>query len=144
MLLQRWEAKIRWKEKSPQPGIELTTTRSSVRHAHHWPTRVGHILMEKSLASSERIDFWGKGKIKCHLQIFDSYHQWLTSMLFHNFVSFNLQRTWNELGGQAGKFGHGPIPNVPTIRSQDCQTMKINNSWTELFNFQNSFYCHWL
>ena len=27
MLLQRWEAKIRRKEKSPQPGIELTTTR---------------------------------------------------------------------------------------------------------------------
>ena len=28
MLLQKWEAKIRRKEKSPQPGIELTTTRS--------------------------------------------------------------------------------------------------------------------
>ena len=26
MLLQRWEAKIRRIEKSPQPGIELTTT----------------------------------------------------------------------------------------------------------------------
>ena len=41
MLLQRWEAKIRRKEKSPQPGIELTTTRSWVRHAHHWATRAG-------------------------------------------------------------------------------------------------------
>ena len=39
MLLQRWEAKIRRKEKSPQPGIELATTRSWVRHAHHWATR---------------------------------------------------------------------------------------------------------
>ena len=42
MLLQRWEAKIRRKESSPQPGIELTTTRSWVRHAHHWATRPGH------------------------------------------------------------------------------------------------------
>ena len=41
MLLQRWEVKIRRKEKSPQPGIELTTTRSWVRHAHHWSTRAG-------------------------------------------------------------------------------------------------------
>ena len=31
MLLQRWEAKIRWKESSHQPGIELTTTRSWVK-----------------------------------------------------------------------------------------------------------------
>ena len=41
MLLQRWEAKIRWKESSPQPGIELRTTRSWVRQAHHWTTRAG-------------------------------------------------------------------------------------------------------
>ena len=41
MLLQRWETKIRLKEKSPQPGIELTTTRSWVRHAHLWANRVG-------------------------------------------------------------------------------------------------------
>ena len=41
MLLQKWKAKIRQKEKSPQPGIELTTTRSLVRHAHHWATRAG-------------------------------------------------------------------------------------------------------
>ena len=38
MLLQRREAKIRWKEKSPQLGIELATTRSWVRYAHHWAT----------------------------------------------------------------------------------------------------------
>ena len=42
MLLQRWEAKIRRKEKSPQPGIELTTTRSWFRHA-----RVGHLWHAK-------------------------------------------------------------------------------------------------
>ena len=41
MLLQRWEAKIRRKEKSPRLGIELTTTRSRVRHAHHWATQAG-------------------------------------------------------------------------------------------------------
>ena len=41
MLLQRWEAKIRRKESSSQPGIELTTTRLWVRHAHHWATRAG-------------------------------------------------------------------------------------------------------
>ena len=44
LLLQRWEAKIRQKEKSPQPGIELTTTRSWVWHAHHWVTRAGLFL----------------------------------------------------------------------------------------------------
>ena len=38
MLQQRWEAKIRQKESSPQPGLELTTTRSWVRH---WATRAG-------------------------------------------------------------------------------------------------------
>ena len=38
MLLQRWEEKICRKEKSPQPGIELATTRSWVRH---WAIRVG-------------------------------------------------------------------------------------------------------
>ena len=36
MLLQRWEAKIHQKEKLPKPWIELTTTRSWVRHAHQW------------------------------------------------------------------------------------------------------------
>ena len=35
---QRWETNIRRKEFSPQLGIELTTTRSWVRHAHHWAT----------------------------------------------------------------------------------------------------------
>ena len=34
--------KICRKEKSPQPGIELPTTRSWVRHAHHWATQAGH------------------------------------------------------------------------------------------------------
>ena len=46
MLLQRWEPKIQRKEKSPQPGIELTTTRSWVRHAHHWATWAGAPLIE--------------------------------------------------------------------------------------------------
>ena len=41
MLLQRWEAKIRRKESSPQPGIEFTSTRSWVRHAHRWAIRPG-------------------------------------------------------------------------------------------------------
>ena len=44
MLQQRWEAKIRRKESSPQLGIEFTTTRSWVWHAHHWATRAGHWL----------------------------------------------------------------------------------------------------
>ena len=47
MLPQRWEAKIGQKEKSLQLGIKLTTTRSWVRHAHHWATQAG--LYEKSL-----------------------------------------------------------------------------------------------
>ena len=41
MLLQRWEVKIRRKDSSPQLDIELTTTRSWVRHAHHYATQVG-------------------------------------------------------------------------------------------------------
>ena len=39
MLQQRWEAKICRKESSLQPGVELTTTRPWVQHAHHWATR---------------------------------------------------------------------------------------------------------
>ena len=47
MVLQRWEAKMRRKEKSPQPGIELTTTRSGVQHAHHWASRVKALAADK-------------------------------------------------------------------------------------------------
>ena len=31
---------------------------------------------------------------------------------------------------------------VPVIATK--RILKINNSWPELFNFQNSFNCHWL
>ena len=57
MLLQRWEAKIRRKEKSPQPGIGLVTARSWVRHAHHWATRAVYVVevMWCKLVSGERI-----------------------------------------------------------------------------------------
>ena len=41
MPLQRWEGKIRRKEKSPQPRIELTTTSSWVQHADHWASHQG-------------------------------------------------------------------------------------------------------
>ena len=44
MLLQRWKAKIRLKEISHQPGIELTFTRSWVRHVHHLTTRAGLLI----------------------------------------------------------------------------------------------------
>ena len=50
MLLQRWEAKIYQKESLPQPRIELTTTMSWVRYAHHWATRVGQVGALKCLA----------------------------------------------------------------------------------------------
>ena len=40
MLLQRWEVKIRRKQSSPHTGIERTTTRSWIRHAHHWAIRM--------------------------------------------------------------------------------------------------------
>ena len=39
----RWEAKIRQKENSHQPRIEITITKSWVMHAHHWATRMGLI-----------------------------------------------------------------------------------------------------
>ena len=41
MLQQRWEAEVRRKDLSPQPGLELPTTRSWVRHAYYWAIRVG-------------------------------------------------------------------------------------------------------
>ena len=41
MLLQTWEANIRRKESSPQPGIELTITWSWVWHPHHWASWAG-------------------------------------------------------------------------------------------------------
>ena len=61
MLLQRWEAKIHRKEKSPQPGIKLTTTRSWDQHAHHWATQAGlteywMLLLQKKSASSVQSD----------------------------------------------------------------------------------------
>ena len=31
---------------SPQPGLKLTTTRSWVRHAHHWATQAGKRVIE--------------------------------------------------------------------------------------------------
>ena len=52
--LQRWEAKIRHKEKSPQPGIQLTTTRSWVWHAHHWATQAGQQTYDRARHSEEQ------------------------------------------------------------------------------------------
>ena len=49
--LQRWEAKIRRKESLPQLGIELTTTRSWIWHAHNWATRVGPLKWSHVLRS---------------------------------------------------------------------------------------------
>ena len=57
MLLQRWEAKIRRKESLPQPGIELTTTRSWVRHAHHWANRVWEPTISAVQQTSFSISF---------------------------------------------------------------------------------------
>ena len=34
----RWEMKIRRTGSSPEPGMEITTARSWVWHAHHWAT----------------------------------------------------------------------------------------------------------
>ena len=57
MLQQRREAKICRKDSSPQPGIELTTTRSCVWHAHHWATRAGLLVWSRQYRS----------KIKLHI-----------------------------------------------------------------------------
>ena len=62
MLLQRWEAKIRQKEKSLQPGIELTTTRSSVRHTHHWATRAGRLKIELNSLTNDKTLHWSNLK----------------------------------------------------------------------------------
>ena len=61
LLLQRWEVKIRQKESSPQPGIELTTTWSWVRHAHHWATLAGQskwkALAEDKINVTQKLKF---------------------------------------------------------------------------------------
>ena len=49
MFQQRWEAKIHRKENSPQPGIKLRTTRSWVRHAHHWAARAEHLSQSTNI-----------------------------------------------------------------------------------------------
>ena len=41
MLQQRSKTEIHRKEILPQPSLELTTTQSRVRHAHHWATQAG-------------------------------------------------------------------------------------------------------
>ena len=58
MLLQRWEAKICQKEKSPQPGIELTTTRSRVRHTHHWATRARHMIGKEKMPVTNKFNLF--------------------------------------------------------------------------------------
>ena len=66
MLLQRWGAKIRYKETSPQLGIALTTTRSWVRHAHNWATQAwqfwGNLLFAaKALNLDKHKILFGEG-----------------------------------------------------------------------------------
>ena len=62
-----------------------------------------YILMEKSLASTERIDFWGKGYVGNHkifrylILIAYDLHQFYSII----FAAFSLRRTKNELGSQA-------------------------------------------
>ena len=59
MLLQRWEVKIRQKKSLPQPGIELTTTRSWVWHAYHWGTRMGrNVGVSLSVCCEKRRKCW--------------------------------------------------------------------------------------
>ena len=75
MLQQRWEAKIRRKEISPQPGLELTITRSWVQHAPHWATRAGlDKTKRKELKNSVKIPSQEKGiTVSSYHQYFDGY-----------------------------------------------------------------------
>ena len=54
--------KICRKEKSPQPGIELSTTRLWVQHAQHWATRVGlqHRLVSINVFLKDWYPFFDK------------------------------------------------------------------------------------
>ena len=45
---------------------------------------------------------------------------------------------YNDPGGILECMGHPSIVCCVCLRFY----IKINNSWTELFNFQNSFNCH--
>ena len=53
MLQWRGEVKIRWKASWPQTGIELTTTRLWVLHAHQWATRADQRLEEGQMKESD-------------------------------------------------------------------------------------------
>ena len=121
MLLQRWEAKIRRKGSSPQPGIKLTTTRSRVQHTHQWATRAGLLQRTGKLLYPAKLNlfphndtFWplgnkpfentvGKGEIarneqfllfpQCFLPL------WITFFHFRQTWNCRLQthRVWKSL-----------------------------------------------
>ena len=94
MFLQRWEAKICQKESSPLPGIELTTTRSWVRHAHHWATWPGLIsrawVVVKHCFGEYRVSF-GKKTLQLNGQnIYKCFSNLYSIKLWQVFSSNNL------------------------------------------------------
>ena len=89
MLQQRWEGKIRRKESSSQPCLELTTTKSWVRNAHHWATRVGLAKM----SSYQWI------RIRCYNNIFrsslyDILHESAANSFLDHFRLSSLIHVW--------------------------------------------------
>ena len=91
MLLQRWEAKIRRKEKSPQPGIELTTTRLWVRHAHHWTTLAGLCQGKKKDLNNiwqRSLEEQVKGRTNSRTNWFQDKHNHVTKVLMQFMCSY--------------------------------------------------------
>ena len=53
MLLQRWEAKIRWKESLPQPQIKITTPGHESDTPTTEPSGRGEMFADNNLNSTE-------------------------------------------------------------------------------------------
>ena len=127
MLLQRWEVKIRLKESKPQPGIELTTIRSLVRHAHHWATRPGQItcsaFSKRQNSDSSKLKEFAEDKFK-----YDE-NGWKLSKMLENAVGkweiARYKRLELQTHKNKGLFGkwlthYHTIPHFGAIKIYSC------------------------
>ena len=97
MPLQRWEAKTRRKEKSPQPGIELTITRSWVWRAHHWATQVGRYSSKKlSLMLFQNMVPPHKKMAHIHISHFKSFNSASGTCYITHGLILSLPEIWHQ------------------------------------------------
>ena len=135
MLLQSREVKIRRKEKMPQLGIELTTTRLWVPHAHHWATQAGQIsridgferyLGKRRNVGNKELFFFPQSFTSISLQR----NLLLCYLLVHSTLLFNypqLLSAWKVLNKNVNmilvasifSFSHNDFKRALTSRSLD-------------------------